>query len=449
MDSSGALLEHSDLYGGIFPKLSPVGLYSEYFLTPFIRIFDSRQASNFMLSELTLSRAIWFHRIYIHELSHWFEHSSTLWGQKHAVGWFNAIHSRKSEDMGQFWRIVEFAVKARRALSTKYYEKVYEDTWQDRAKDSMKMVMDEGVGWHFGFQGIIQNNYPILLALFKDHQSQALCRLPLCVSSMLEAQATYCEHALLSWVCICRGSFSRQSDSENERLMNAICAETEALIHDPRRLIYSVVAHYVSNHSGNTDFLSIFKLCYCICRICLNLPDRLYDALRLPDIQFFQWNTRVADLFKIKRDPAYAFICLVSAGQNHAVNDVFCWIENALRKAGLPTLAEIEKEVNAEMAQLRESLIPGEEHAIAERFLDAGMYNFECSGILGTSLINEVYGGSKAILPTVFCSDGNGVSPPSRAFLGTKTTLDFIRRVKRYRDIINEFLLGCCVSPLP
>ena len=60
-----------------------------------------------------------------HELTHWTDHITTLWGIEYLIKLFNAINARRNETETDLWRVVEFERMTKRHHHAEYYTIIY------------------------------------------------------------------------------------------------------------------------------------------------------------------------------------------------------------------------------------------------------------------------------------------------------------------------------------
>jgi hypothetical protein len=59
--------------------------------------------------------------VILHELTHWLDHTSTLWGQKFLLKVFNAYTAKEYEIIDELWRLQEVQLELNRINFSNYY----------------------------------------------------------------------------------------------------------------------------------------------------------------------------------------------------------------------------------------------------------------------------------------------------------------------------------------
>lgn len=230
----------------------------------------------------------------VHELTHFLDATSTVWGLEHLTLMSEAYSSEArfgcNED--QFVRAKVFYDHVRALRLPDYYTLVEEDAPGDRPWN-----YQVSVGHIFTGTGT-PSTQPIVFARFADAAGQFLARSPISMVALLEASAMAQElffHGRLVQHCV--DGFRHVEQREfGKRVLDAF--------YDQRLTEYSVAAHIVANRLQTTDIGHSLAHSALLVRICLNATDGLFEQLAA--------NAPVAEVLQIGSD--HEFVSRVRTG---------------------------------------------------------------------------------------------------------------------------------------
>jgi len=392
-----------------FPNISVAGFYN-----PFLQLVVANSVTSSHLAQASQKSDIGeFRRSYstiLHEITHWLDHTSTLWGQRQLASLFNAINARLSDNEHEFWRIAQHYNETRRLHLPDYYHHISEAAqlpW-----DGKVWQYSTSLGVEYGGDGKPREDRPILFTRFSTNDGMYLCRVPLTMVALLEVSAVNSE-LLLDSSLTCA-----LDDDQKKKFSVQVLPEYLQRIYDGRLAEYSAAAHCLANLHRTKDVYRAYSLASALSNLCLNLPDELLDSIRVPD-ELRDPRGRMEQLLQLRSEGA-AFM-LISWHGHKASNasqelGVEAWIEEAVISAGLPRLEEIKELTLAEMKHLEEGIVEGEETDRLKNLLAIGRHNFKIRGLIGTDepVPAMVSQDSEAKLPPVllgddrlFCFPGN------------------------------------------
>lgn len=434
-------IEDLSILESMFPNINPWGSYDTLSMTPLVNKFTAEETLK-EINDFKLETIYNTHRLILHEVNHWYQNNTTVWGQKYTLKWINCIHLRRRNVYREFYQIAEFAKYTRFLQLIDYYTYVLKKEYDHSRQQKWYLKID--LGERFDCEGKITYKYPQLFVHFANEREEEICRIPLSVATLLEAEAKYSEYELIDWAI---STFSDKEDSSNTiKLLEIFSEEQHISMYHPDYVKYSTATHIVANRFDLTSLREASIITHLLVRISLNLPGFLYKDIKVPK-DLIPSPIAVASFIELE-DPVYVFYSLVFSSEGKDVKDLKELIELILKSANLPKLSKLNKLVMDEMEKLTDQIIEGPEEKIVSRFLEVGRYNYEKVGILGSPLISEFYGTKEVILPWIYCKDGNSIYLSKEQSEELSTQTDFLLRRIAYQNIINEFLYACCISPL-
>jgi hypothetical protein len=326
----------------------------------------------------------------IHELQHWFDHTSTVWGQRRLVSAFNAIHARSSNIASEFWRIASHLREMRGDYLADYYTTMGE-----------KKVLGDGEPWRFqltsGYRfdslGKLDLQSPVVFTQFKWGDGSAACRVPFSVSALLECSAMDME------VKARVNGMTALEIGEQRVERQLLHRESQKNLYAPEVAVYSVAVHACANRLSLNDVVTAYDVAGALSSICLNLPSGTFKSIVTPS-EFDPWRERVDGLIR-RCDRGYAFLALLYNAPRQFGGDVREWIDGALRASGLPVVSDLRPLVLQEMSGLRAEAISGEFDDRLSWLLGLGVRHFEECDMTVKAVDAMVDPGSRCFPPVV------------------------------------------------
>lgn len=379
-------------------------------------------------------------RLLFHEATHWLDHVSTTWGQRSIVQIINAINARLRNSPPDFWRIALANAEIYRIHFPKYFTTIEEGIDTEREGKPWQAQLTSGL--QFGPDGRSRPDRPILFYRFKNSLGRSICRTPISIAALTEANATIAE----SWIDL----RYLQNLKEDERLLEGkLLAKASAeRLYDPRLSAYSVAAHFVANKFGLEEGFTAYRLTAALGTLALNLPPSSFHSLRVPPFVNFDGRFKA---FVKQGDRGFAFVVLVT----HAPplpdefmegEDLRRWIDQAATNAGLPNLATLDQMVRKEHENIKREIIDGPESLRAHALLDIGRRLYDRRGLYGCDVIMEPLLDDKTIvdLPPVVLGDFSLVQigrPIKEANIANVAA--WLKNADRYEREIDEFIEAC------
>ncbi|MBA4318231.1 MAG: hypothetical protein C0412_07505 [Flavobacterium sp.] len=335
----------------------------------------------------------------LHELTHFIDSTSTLWGLKHLCLMNRAYQTNPNLGGNEsvFCRAKVFFDHCRKIRLPSYYTTVSRNV-----SDSFPWRFQISIGQLFSGNGELSDN-TILFARFLNSNRELISRSPVSSVSILEASAMAQE--VLSNI-----SLLGQTESDFALVENTIFSkDLVQYIYNKNITEYSVCAHFLANHIGLKDIGAAFYLCAALCRIVLNFPQNAFCKLAE--------TINVDESIQSDRDPNFVpnlllglhsnnmgilfyLLCLALPKEPLKKLDVKEMINGSFAKLGID-YDYFESEANLEAEILFQELSKSEIKPIAS-LASAGYQNYK-----NISFTNSVLPFQKLNLPPVFLGDSN------------------------------------------
>jgi hypothetical protein len=283
--------------------------------------------------------------VFIHEMQHYYDNVSTLWGVQNLYKLFRAYDAVIKYDEYEFYKFREVELNFKRDYFLDYYTETYSNIIGN-SNDRWGFDITSGV--RFSPDGKINEDLPILFVKFSSSKKEKISRVPLSVVSLLETTATYSEfNFLLSEALKLESPF-------RENQIKSISSKFESLLYNPELTLYSVAVHVVSVNLQISDPIKGYEFSSLFAKIALNIPSNLFQTIKIHsefDIKE-QWKHRAKKMLE-NQERGFAFYLLV---KNYVA--VFgtdtkqMTVENILKASNLPTEQEIEKAISEEIQAL-------------------------------------------------------------------------------------------------
>ncbi len=385
---------------GIFANLETIGSYHDFSQLVVLDYLDEKTFSQLLTnfqshaiqdSYESLTR---FCSTSVHELTHWLDHTSTLWGQRQLVLIYNAINAWTNQKEEEFYRIAIANSERQRARLAIYYTEKYKVNQQEAA--TIPWQYQYGSGLEFGIDGRVRTDRPFVFTIFSTPNNQHIIRVPFSMFALTESNATYAEFNIKIQALALLDNDSRLV--EKSRLEQEIVQK----LYNPELAIYSVATHCLANSIGIDEIFQSYKFSSALATLCLNLPKDLFYSLTVPE-EFNILEDRVQALQELA-DPGFAFFTIAkqaSKFQNGV--SVGQWVQEALKNSGLPNLETINSLVIAQMKQLENQIVEGIYAEQLRSLLSIGRENFVKRGTWGQNVLSmenlhQTSMGSNAIL---------------------------------------------------
>lgn len=333
--------------------------------------------------------------LFEHELTHWLDHVSTLWGQRNLVLIYNSINARVNGDIDEFWRIKELYKNCAGDDFFDYFTEEYYFS-AEPVRTPWKYQISSGI--RFSECGKPEYEKPILFLKFSSLNDVPLIRIPVSVASILESNAINAEYILKISI-----ANSIEDIVEKNRVILEIKREWLSMLYDKDFALYTVIAHLTANLNKQSDVVVTYSQTASIGTTILNLPEDMYERMKLTKIGDELWDRKVKEFQNIK-DKGFTFYNLLKNLIDDNGENQYS-IENLLSSSELPTIDELEKIVIQEMEKTKELLIEGPFKKKALDILNKGLEIFMIRGIDGSKANFRANLFEKGYLPKVIFGD--------------------------------------------
>ncbi|MEZ6165360.1 MAG: hypothetical protein R3B67_13105 [Phycisphaerales bacterium] len=377
----------------IFPATTTLGFYDS-----FAQYIELSAVSSVELREAIDGDALAAIKclpLLAHELQHWADHLSTLWGRQRLIRSLEAMDSRRSNDPEVFWKITDYL----RLLESDYFSTYYQTIGKSTPQigPSRPWAWQLTAGMRFDVDGRLAANRPIFFTQFAWPDGSHACRVPFSVSALLEARAMAAE---LSAHFVAASNLPEAESKVEQRIASE---KLISRLYNPELAVYSVGAHLVGNLVGLKDAMQAFQLASQIAHVSLDLPKSLFSYLKIPN-DFEPWKTRVPGAIE-SMDRGFVFLLLLFHAKQIGDLEVDEWLSEVLLQSGLPTIAEIREASDSECVELRAT-------ARVEHFAKRLDFLWDLGEELRkTHSYLDEFGGLGAPLPPVYCNDLEWVLP--------------------------------------
>lgn len=357
-------------------KLFPDTRIAAYY-DPFSQIINlckyNREDFENLASDSLSSSSIQKLSLFEHELTHWLDHISTLWGQKNLVCIYNALNARASGNIYEFWRIKSLFINYKGGDFFDYFSEEYEYA-PKTPKTPWKYRVSSGI--RFSESGKPELDKPILFVRFSSFDDLPLIRVPVSVASLLESNAIYAEYSLKI------AAANKIKDAFDKAMqLKSIKDEWLSILYNKDFALYTVIAHLTANMNSQSDAVWTYNVSSAIGTVALNLPDGIYNQMFLTDVGDIEWERRIKGFSKI-RDKGFCFYNLLKnlidkQGKNKYSLDAL------LKCSGLPSRKKLEEQVIQSMEANMTHLIEGPFKKNALDIIKKGIEVFKIRGIDG------------------------------------------------------------------
>lgn len=429
----------------VIPNLTTAGYYDFRSQTITVNVATAERLETWARSQYPLLDAREFLATALHELTHWLDHTSTLWGQHYLVQLHDAHWAFERQDPHEFWRVMrlENAIQRGPAIGEGFYQIVDQPDAHGSAA-TWKWRLSAGL--EFDAMGRLDEERPIPFISFDDPADRRVVRVPLTTLALLEANATWAEYVARDHIMrtLPADAYGVEREDASRR------ARSE--LYDPRLALYSAAAHLVANTQNITAAFDAYRLASALSTFTLNLPPAMMPQLRVPADVEATFGDRARRMLA-NGDHGFAFLLLtLAAPPFEDYGDVAAWVGATAHAAGLPSIPAVHGAVAREMAQLAGQLAAeGRTRRRAIALLQVGARNFAVRGVVPTEPLTLAVRESACLytLPDVVLDDAAevrvGGTPLPDPALGIPESVDW---ADEYFKWAYSFVAACRPNPL-
>lgn len=352
-----------------FPNLNvTLGYYDPHFQVIQINNIDLSRYDHLMNLIATLSSESSLHSltdlsVLAHELTHFIDHLSTLWGQRYLISTFNAIHSitenspYKYDYISVFYReALNIGLKSEHDLQT-------QGVMDSQIRGCKAFIIDPCELDPMIGKPIISIQY------FSGSIVSPVRRSPISILSMLETRAVCAEYMYFSFLV--NQIYGDKECFDEDSLVQNLIQRMEQL----GFLEYSNVSWYLQARYQIFDPIQLYIMTSILSWITLNFPNSLFSQIVVPgdwDISSSKYLEAMLDA----NDRGLIFYLLCIAGIDCDYKDLDSWISSLLHKLSLPSYSKIMNLARQEMDSLQDMILSGPECERLQALLEIGYSNF-------------------------------------------------------------------------
>lgn len=326
-----------------FPDTQTLGYYSP--MGNYICLNEYKNEAEFTTAQQNPSLDKNRYSVFLHEMQHYYDNVSTLWGAQNLFKLFRAYDAVIKDDEYEFYKFREIELNFKRDYFLEYYSETYSNII---GNSNDKWIFEITSGVRFSPDGKINEDLPILFIKFSSSKKGKISRVPLSVVSLLETTAMFREFNFLF-------SEALKLDSPfRENQIKSISSKFESLLYNPELTLYSVAVHVVSANLQISDPIKGYEYSSLFAKIALNIPSNLFHRIKIHS-EFDtteQWKHRAVKMLE-NQERGFAFYLLVKNYFAVFGTDMKqLRVENILKASNLPTEQEIEKVISEEIKTL-------------------------------------------------------------------------------------------------
>jgi hypothetical protein len=337
-----------------FPNVETVGYFDFFNQLVTLNAFDKESVSNMQKASSAQALSVnetrhlrSFASTAQHELTHWLDLSSTIWGIKLLISLYSSQRTFFIEKQeSKFVEIKAFG----RSMQLITYPKYYNEEHPKTSEHPKPWRYQFSSGQLFDRNGKLADE-PILFTNFANGNNEKFVRYPICTGAVLEGAALAQEFLI--------DLLLNERLDENTKLVEERVVEREWMdrLYHRDLLIYSTTPHLVSNSLKIPDVHRTLKVTAVLSRFVLNFPTILFPALKVDGGKYQIWGNRPSRAMANENRAFLFFLLLENLKLNgSSIGD---YSESAIRDSAISamasfgvTLDQIEKCFEEEQAQL-------------------------------------------------------------------------------------------------
>lgn len=283
--------------------------------------------------------------VFIHEMQHYYDQVSTLWGVKKLYKLYQAYDAVIKFNEHEFYKFRDLELSFKRDYFLDYFTETYKEIKGDF---NNKWAFRISSGLRFSYNGKVDENLPILFIVFGSSKGEKISRVPLSVVTLLETTATFQEFNFLMLEA------SKLDSPFKENQIKVISKKFENLLYDPKLTLYSAAVHIVSVNLQILSPIEGYKASSLFAKISLNLPSQIFSKIKIhSEFQTTKdWEVRSQKMLD-NNERGFAFLLLVrNYVTEFGVDKDSLTVENILKASNLPSEQEILNLISKEIEEL-------------------------------------------------------------------------------------------------
>lgn len=278
----------------------------------------------------------------VHELRHFNDHISTLWGHKVIFKYLVAINARLSLQPEKFYEILDYKNEENRLRYDEYYTEIFSYNYITELSERWKYNIT--FGRRFKIDGTPDISKPIPFITFSDINEKKLVRVPISIVSLLETNAKYEEQKI-------HLEYLKQLDEDSKIIELHNLSKNQFLeLYNQDLVIYNTAVHLTANLLNIENPIEAFKISSGIAQIALNMPAKLLKSITIHKVEDETLNELFNNMIE-NNEYGFIFFTLVKNYSNF-YNGKFD-MEKVLESSNLPNRKKLEVEILEEMTTLK------------------------------------------------------------------------------------------------
>ncbi|MDD2798730.1 MAG: hypothetical protein PHV20_09085 [Bacteroidales bacterium] len=381
----------------IFPNISSVAYYSSFGQYICLSKYNEKESLDKLRSVSKDDFTIELLSTLNHELQHWIDHTSTVWGLENTIKIYNAINSKLNNKESDFWRIASLMKDYKQSSYSEYYHVVHNKTPFSGLEN--RWSWNISMGLKFDHDGCVHPNNPIIFVRFNDKKGEPISRTPISIHSFLETNSMYKELVLKAKIL----QTKKNDIVEYHIKQKEFLKDNLRWIYNPELTVYSVNSHAVSNILGISDISLSMEIASQLSTFILNMPPDFYD--KIPINKYFNSFKERALLFVSQKDKGFIFLNILYNYKDSFTRIGKFDLENLLKDSGLPTTLEIETLVKINAEKLYSQIINGPLRNKLEIIYHNGIRLLEKRGSFNQNVVDFEYLQSINFYPFILWGD--------------------------------------------
>lgn len=380
----------------VFPNIRTDAYYNPFAQYIGLNTYTTEAFEKYTKDGISIEN-IEFYKTLIHEVRHFDDHITTLWGQKNLISAYNAIVARLTNDPTKFHFIASYLKENRRQNFRDYYSYVQSKIKPTGENNLWMLAMSCGL--RFNHEGYLDESMPLLFVTFHSHDNKTIARVPLTIESLLETNAVN-EEAKAHIAHVFNLPPGPLHVEFNQMKKDFIYNR----FYNPELTLYSVATHLVSNIWRIKDMgNSIFHASQ-VANLVLNIQESEFDNLKIPQSYLERWGDRNMAFIK-NRDKGYLFAVMVENYASSYKGEILTNIEGVLKASNLPNSTKLKENAISEMSGLKETILEGNPFPKLEIYLEEGLNIFKKRNIDYSHYISTVIINNDKISPMIMLND--------------------------------------------
>ena len=366
-------------YFEIFPnKNGPLGSYNPFTHVITLNCIDQESFESRDINSPSSEDDIRINGYYAHELTHWLDHHTTIWGQLNLIYQYNAMNARLNGRIKDLWRIKHYYDSCKRDCFEDYFATIIDPEY-DFSKG--KWAPQTSSTPTFDIDGNINPNRPINIITYTSEDNREIAHIPIYTESILEVRALHHEFSF-------RAAEIKEKYTEPQKsaAFANLNIEIDNLLYDVAMLKYNSIAHFTTMRTNQIKLDNIFESSSLIGNLSLNFPKKLTDRILLFPTENDMQRQHFQQML-LNREAGFIYYNLIMNSKDLDYNSTID-VNAILHKSELPDILEYTKLVISEMKNNLNHLIQGPFYDTAKKRLEKGIEMVEKHGI---SSLNYLY----------------------------------------------------------